>query len=144
MGDQTKIMIKMKMKTGWVVQKKGLVGAVLMFVTLSVAVAGDGEQAMADFVGGVYREKGFAVVLDKDTALVNGKLINRDGDIFITPKGVFSNDRGTYSSRNGIVMQDGDVFSGKEGTVVGSDSLFYGGGGQTVVSTGVSSGMRKP
>jgi len=116
----------------------------LMLLLASEAIAGDGEQEMADFVGGVYREQGFAVVLDKDTALVNGKLINRDGDIFITPKGVYSNDRGTYSSRNGIEVQDGDVFSGKEGTVVGSGSLFYGGGGQTVVSTGVSSSMRKP
>ena len=142
MGDQMKI--RMKIKTGWEIGRRGGMGLVLMFVTLSVAVAGDGEQAMADFVGGVYREKGFAVVLDKDTALVNGKLINRDGDTFITPKGVFLNDRGTYSSRNGIVVQDGDVFSGKEGTVVGSGSLFYGGGGQTVVSTGVSSSMRKP
>jgi len=115
---------------------------VLLFV--SVAVAEDGEQEMADFVGGVYREKGFAVVLDKDTAVVNGKLINRDGDIFITPKGVYSNDRGTYSSRNGIVVQDRDLFSGKDGSVVGSGSLYFGGGGQTIVSTGVTSTMRKP
>jgi hypothetical protein len=116
----------------------------LMLLLASGAIAGDGEQEMADFVGGVYREKGFAVVLDKDTALVNGKLINRDGDIFITPKGVYSNDRGTYSSRNGIVVQDRDLFSGKEGAVVGSGSLYFGGGGQTIVSTGVTSTMRKP
>ena len=115
---------------------------VLLFVT--VAVAEDGEQEMADFVGGVYREKGFAVVLDKDTAVVNGKLITRDRDIFITPKGVYTNDRGTYSSRDGIVVQDRDLFSGKDGSVVGSGSLYFGGGGQTIVSTGVSSTMRKP
>jgi hypothetical protein len=42
------------------------------------------------------------------------------------------------------VVQDGDVFSGKEGTVVGSGSLYFGGGGQTIVSTGVTSTMRKP
>jgi hypothetical protein len=124
----------------------GISGMVLhlMFLLVSGAIAEDGEQEMADFVGGVYREKGFAVVIDKDTALVNGKLILRNGDVFITPKGVYSNDRGTYSSRNGIVIQDGDVFSGKEGTVVGSGSLYFGGGGQTIVSTGVTSTMRKP
>lgn len=124
----------------------GISGMVLhlMLLLVSGAIAEDGEQEMADFVGGVYREKGFAVVIDKDTALVNGKLILRNGDVFITPKGVYSNDRGTYSSRNGIVVHDGDVFSGKEGTVVGSGSLYFGGGGQTIVSTGVTSTMRKP
>jgi len=124
----------------------GIFGMVLNLVLLlvSAAIAEDGEEEMADFVGGVYREKGFAVVIDKDTALVNGKLILRNRDVFITPKGVYSNDRGTYSSRNGIVVQDGDVFSGKEGTVVGSGSLYFGGGGQTIVSTGVTSTMRKP
>jgi hypothetical protein len=124
----------------------GISGMVLHVILLLVpgAIAEDEEQEMADFVGGVYREKGFAVVIDKDTALVNGKLILRDRDVFITPKGVYSNDRGTYSSRNGIVVQDGDVFSGKEGTVVGSGSLYFGGGGQTIVSTGVTSTMRKP
>ena len=126
--------------------KIGISGMVLhlMLLLVSGAIAEDGEQEMADFVGGVYREKGFAVVIDKDTALVNGKLILRNGDVFITPKGVYSNDRGTYSSRNGIVVKDGDVFSGKEGTVVGSGSLYFGGGGQTIVSTGVTSTMRKP
>ena len=120
-------------------------GLFLVISLFSLTWAGDdGEQAMADFVGGVYQEKGFAVVLDKDTALVNGRLITRDRDIFITPNGVCSNDRGTYSSRNGIVVQDRDLFSGKEGSVVGSGSLYFGGAGQTVVSTGVRANMRKP
>jgi hypothetical protein len=124
----------------------GISGMVLhlMLLLVSGAIAEDGEQEMEDFVGGVYREKGFAVVIDKDTALVNGKLILRIRDVFITPKGVYSNDRGTYSSRNGVVVQDGDVFSGKEETVVGSGSLYFGGSGQTIVSTGVTSTMRKP
>jgi len=107
-------------------------------------VRSSANSEMEDFVGGVYREKGFAVVLDQDTAVVNGKLILRDRDTFITPKGVFVNDRGTYSSRNGIVVQDRDVFSGKDGPVVGGGGVYFGSGGATVVSTGVSATMRKP
>jgi len=133
------------MKAGWEIAGKVGMRLVLMFVMIPGAFAeDDDEQAMADFVGGVYREKGFAVVIDKDTALVNGRLIIRDGDIFLTPKGVYSNNRGVYSSRDGIVSQDGDIFVGKGGAVVGSGSLYFGGGGQTVVSKGVSSNMRKP
>jgi len=92
---------------------------ILMAVLVAPVMAEDGQQAMADFVGGVYRNGGFAVVLDKDTAIVMGGLVNRDGDLYITPRGAYTNDRGTYSGQDGIVMQDGDLFSSKDGSVIG-------------------------
>jgi len=107
------------------------------------AVAEDCEQ-MNNFVGGVYAEKGFAVVLDKDTAIVNGKLITRDRDLYSTPKGVYINDRGMYSSRNGIVVKDRDLFSSKNGSIVGSGSYYGGTTGTTFVSTCPKVFIRKP
>ena len=111
---------------------------------LMASVMAEDQSAMEAFVGGVYREGGFAVVLDKDTALVNGKLILRDGDVYITPKGAYSNDRGTYSGREGIVVQDGDVFTGRDGTRIGAGALYFGAGEPAVVATGLSTSMRKP
>ena len=117
---------------------------VMGFISMIWADDCDDNQAMPNFVGGVYRDEGFAVGTDKNTALVKRKLILRKGDVLTTLKGVYSSNRGIYSSRNGIVVQNVDVFSGKEGTVVGSGCLDFGKGSQTIVSTGTSSTIRKP
>jgi len=117
---------------------------IAMAVLVAPVMAEDGQQAMADFVGGVYRNGGFAVVLDKDTAIVRGGLVNRDGDLYITPRGAYTNDRGTYSGPDGIVMQDGDLFSSKDGSVIGDGMLYSGAGKITLVSTGVKLNIRKP
>ena len=111
---------------------------------LGLVMGEDGEQAMADFVGGVYRHGEFAVVLDKDTAIVNGGLVNRDGDLYVTPRGTYTNDRGTYSGPTGIVTQDGDLFSSKDGEVIGSGMLYSGADKITLVSTGTILRIRKP
>ena len=99
---------------------------------------------MEAFVGGVYGEKGFAVILSKDQALVNGKLILRNGDVYITPKGIYTDNNGVYSCPKGIVSRSGDIFAGKTGIRYGSGDVFFGSGGATIVSGGASSNMRKP
>ena len=102
------------------------------------------EGKMEAFVGGVYGEKGFAVILSKDQALVNGKLILRNGDVYITPKGIYTDNNGVYSCPKGIVSRNGDIFAGKTGIRYGSGDVFFGSGGATIVSGGASSSMRKP
>jgi hypothetical protein len=108
----------------------------------SVMAEDDGE--MEAFVGGVYGEKGFAVIIDKDTALVNGKLILRNGDVYTTPKGTYTDNHGVYSGPKGITTRNGDIFAGSTGIRYGSGDVFFGSGGATIVSGGVSSNMRKP
>lgn len=117
----------------------------LGLAAMGLAHAGDDESEMEAFVGGVYRQGGSAVVLDKDTAIVNGRLILRDRDVFATPRGVYVNDRGTYSGPIGVVVRDRDVFSGKDGVRTSSGGAYFGAGKppMTVVS-GVSSTMRRP
>ena len=102
------------------------------------------EGKMEAFVGGVYGEKGFAVILSKDQALVNGKLILRNGDVYITPKGIYTDNHGVYSCPKGIVSRNGDIFAGSTGIRYGSGDVFFGSGGATIVSGGASSSMRKP
>jgi len=114
----------------------------LMTFLASVALADDSE--MSDFVGGVYRQSGCAVVLDKDTAIVNGKLITRDRDLFATPKGVYVNDKGNYSGPTGVVVKDRDIFDGKGGTVMGNGSFYSGSGVQTFVISKNPVVLRKP
>jgi hypothetical protein len=113
---------------------------------LVASVMADDEDAgkMEAFVGGVYGEKGFAVILSNDQALVNGKLILRNGDVYITPKGVYTDNNGVYSCPKGIVSRNGDIFAGKTGIRYGSGDVFFGSGGATIVSGGASSSMRKP
>ena len=104
----------------------------------------DDDGKMEAFVGGVYGEKGFAVILSKDQALVNGKLILRNGDVYTTPKGTYTDNHGVYSCPRGIVSRNGDIFSGSTGIRYGSGDVFFGSGGATIVSGGASSSMRKP
>jgi hypothetical protein len=113
---------------------------------LMASVMADDEDAgkMEAFAGGVYGEKGFAVILSNDQALVNGKLILRNGDVYITPKGVYTDNNGVYSCPKGIVSRNGDIFAGKNGIRYGSGDVFFGSGGATIVSGGASSSMRKP
>lgn len=116
----------------------------IAMAVLAAPVMGEDDGEMADFVGGVYRHGKVAVVLDRDTALVDGKIILRDGDVFITSRGAYSNDRGTYSGPDGIVVRDGDVFTGKTGAVIGSECFYFGGGQQKIVLTGTKVNIRKP
>jgi hypothetical protein len=123
--------------------------AITMITLTAMLVASgmaDDEDAgkMEAFVGGVYGEKGFAVILSNDQALVNGKLILRNGDVYITPKGVYTDNNGVYSCPKGIVSRNGDIFAGKTGIRYGSGDVFFGSGGATIVSGGASSSMRKP
>jgi hypothetical protein len=80
---------------------------------------------MEAFVGGVYGEKGFAVILSKDQALVNGKLILRNGDVYITPKGIYTDNHGVYSCPKGIVSRNGDIFAGSTGIRYGYLEMFF-------------------
>ena len=111
---------------------------------LMASVMAEDQSAMEAFVGGVYGEKGFAVIIDKDTALVNGKLILRNGDVYTTPKGTYTDNHGVYSGPKGITTRNGDIFVGSTGIRYGSGDVFFGSGGATIVSGGVSSSMRKP
>ena len=111
---------------------------------LMASVMAEDQSAMEAFVGGVYGEKGFAVIIDKDTALVNGKLILRNGDVYTTPKGTYTDNHGVYSGPKGITTRNGDIFAGSTGIRYGSGDVFFGSGGATIVSGGVSSNMRKP
>jgi len=111
---------------------------------LMASVMANDESEMEAFVGGVYGEKGFAVIIDKDTALVNGKLILRNGDVYTTPKGTYTDNHGVYSGPRGITTRNGDIFAGSTGIRYGSGDVFFGSGGATIVSGGVSSSMRKP
>ena len=114
----------------------------LMSVLVSGAMAED-EGEMEAFVGGVYGKSGYAVVLDKDTALVNGQLVIRNGYVFTTPQGNYSNNNGVYSGPEGIVTRNGDVFAGSNGVRFDSGDAYFGEGGTTIV-TRVSATMRKP
>jgi len=111
---------------------------------LMASVMAEDQSAMEAFVGGVYGEKGFAVIIDKDTALVNGKLILRNGDVYTTPKGTYTDNHGVYSGPKGITTRNGDIFVGSTGIRYGSGDVFFGSGGATIVSGGASSSMRKP
>ena len=53
---------------------------ILLMMVAGVRADDEDEGKMEAFVGGVYGEKGFAVILSKDQALVNGKLILRKGE----------------------------------------------------------------
>lgn len=117
---------------------------ILLMMVAGVRADDEDEGKMEAFVGGVYSEKGFAVILSKDQALVNGKLILRNGDVYITPKGIYTDNHGVYSCPKGIVSRNGDIFAGSTGIRYGSGDVFFGSGGATIVSGGASSSMRKP
>ena len=117
---------------------------ILLMMVAGVWADDEDEGKMEAFVGGVYSEKGFAVILSKDQALVNGKLILRNGDVYITPKGIYTDNHGVYSCPKGIVSRNGDIFAGSTGIRYGSGDVFFGSGGATIVSGGASSSMRKP
>ena len=119
---------------------------IIILLMMVVGVWADDEDCgkMEAFVGGVYGEKGFAVILSKDQALVNGKLILRNGDVYITPKGIYTDNNGVYSCPKGIVSRNGDIFAGSTGIRYGSGDVFFGSGGAIIVSGGASSSMRKP
>jgi hypothetical protein len=124
---------------------KAITTITLMAMLVASVMADDDDAGkMEAFVGGVYGEKGFAVILSNDQALVNGKLILRNGDVYITPKGVYTDNNGVYSCPKGIVSRNGDIFAGKTGIRYGSGDVFFGSGGATIVSGGASSSMRKP
>ena len=125
---------------------KAITTVTLMAMLVASGMADDDEDAgkMEAFVGGVYGEKGFAVILSNDQALVNGKLILRNGDVYITPKGVYTDNNGVYSCPKGIVSRNGDIFAGRTGIRYSSGDVFFGSGGATIVSGGASSSMRKP
>jgi hypothetical protein len=125
---------------------KAIITMTLTAMLMASGMAEEDEDAgkMEAFVGGVYGEKGFAVILSKDQALVNGKLILRNGDVYTTPKGTYTDNHGVYSCPRGIVSRNGDIFSGSTGIRYGSGDVFFGSGGATIVSGGASSSMRKP
>ena len=123
---------------------KAIITITLTAMLMASGVAGEDDGEMEAFVGGVYGEKGFAVIIDKDTALVNGKLILRNGDVYTTPKGTYTDNHGVYSGPKGITTRNGDIFAGSTGIRYGSGDVFFGSGGATIVSGGVSSNMRKP
>jgi len=124
---------------------KAIIMATLMAMLVASGMAEDDDAGkMEAFVGGVYGEKGFAVILSNDQALVNGKLILRNGDVYITPKGVYTDNNGVYSCPKGIVSRNGDIFAGRTGIRYSSGDVFFGSGGATIVSGGASSSMRKP
>jgi len=125
---------------------KAITTITLMTMLMASVMAEDDEDAgkMEAFVGGVYGEKGFAVILSNDQALVNGKLILRNGDVYITPKGVYTDNNSVYSCPKGIVSRNGDIFAGRTGIRYSSGDVFFGSGGTTIVSGGASSSMRKP
>ena len=123
---------------------KAIIMITLTAMLMASGFAGEDDGEMEAFVGGVYGEKGFAVIIDKDTALVNGKLILRNGDVYTTPKGTYTDNHGVYSGPKGITTRNGDIFAGSTGIRYGSGDVFFGSGGATIVSGGVSSNMRKP
>ena len=124
---------------------KAIIMATLTAMLMASGMAQDEDAGkMEAFVGGVYGEKGFAVILSNDQALVNGKLILRNGDVYITPKGVYTDNNGVYSCPKGIVSRNGDIFAGRTGIRYSSGDVFFGSGGATIVSGGASSSMRKP
>jgi len=123
---------------------KAITTIMVTAMLMASALAGEDDGEMETFVGGVYGEKGFAVIIDKDTALVNGKLILRNGDVYTTPKGTYTDNHGVYSGPKGITTRNGDIFAGSTGIRYGSGDVFFGSGGATIVSGGVSSSMRKP
>jgi hypothetical protein len=112
--------------------------ALLLITALLVATGwADEDASIEDFVGGAYPSGRFAVVLDKDTAVVTGEgLITRDRNIFITPRGAYGSDRNIYYGKTGITAQDGDVFYGTTGMKYSSGSFFSGSAGSTYVVSG--------
>ena len=111
--------------------------ATLILMALLAAGVRAEEASIEDFVGGAYPSGKFAVVLDKDTAIVAGEgLILKDRNVFITPRGAYGSDRDVYYGRTGITSQDRDVFYGTLGMRYSSGNFFVGSAGATYVVTG--------